>query len=143
MRRREFIKLFGGAAAAWPLVARAQQGDRMRRIGVLMAFAESDPEGLPRLAAFREELQKLGWTEARNILIDTKWLAPLDVESRQRFAKELVALQPDLILSHASDFAATNAYHPHHFSERFRSDRQRFRRELSATGRQRYRFHQS
>jgi putative ABC transport system substrate-binding protein len=102
MRRREFISLLGGAAAAssnlWPLAARAQQGGRMRRIGVLMAFAESDPETRAWVAAFREALQKLGWTEGRNIRIDTRWGA-LDTEAMQRFAKELVALQPDLILS--------------------------------------------
>jgi putative tryptophan/tyrosine transport system substrate-binding protein len=97
MRRREFITLLGGAAV-WPLDARAQQGERMRRIGVLMGYAESDPEGQASFAAFRGGLQKLGWTEGRNILTDTRWGA-LDAESRQRFAKELVALQPDLILS--------------------------------------------
>jgi len=98
MRRREFITLLGGAAAVWPLAARAQQGDQMRRIGVLMAFAESDREGQAWVAAFREGLQKLGWTEGRNIRIDTRWAAA-DAEAMQRFAKELVALQPDLILT--------------------------------------------
>jgi putative ABC transport system substrate-binding protein len=97
-RRREFIILLGGAALAWPLAARAQQPDRVRRIGVLMAFAESDPEAQAWVAAFREGLQKLGWAEGRNIRIDTRWGA-LDSDSRQRFAKELVALQPGLILS--------------------------------------------
>ncbi len=100
MRRREFITLLGGAAAAWPLAARAQQPERMRRIGVLMAYAESDREGQACVAAFREGLQKLGWTEGRNIRIDTRWATPGDAEAMQRFAKELVALQPDLILSH-------------------------------------------
>src|SRR2546430_17621146 len=76
-RRREFITLLGGAAA-WPLAARAQS-DRVRRIGVLMAYAESDPEGQAWVAAFREGLQKLGWTESRNIRIDTRWTAA-DVE---------------------------------------------------------------
>jgi putative ABC transport system substrate-binding protein len=97
MRRREFITLFGGAAAAWPLVAHAQQPDLLRRIGVLMA-AENDPEYQAFLAAFREGLQKLGWTEGRNIRIDTRWAAA-DMELMQRFAKELVALQPDLIVT--------------------------------------------
>ncbi|MEX2035638.1 MAG: ABC transporter substrate-binding protein [Xanthobacteraceae bacterium] len=72
----------------------------MRRIGVLMGFAESDPVVQAYLVAFREGLQKLGWTEGRNIRIDTRWATPSDAEARQRFAKELVALQPDLILSH-------------------------------------------
>ena len=100
MRRREFITLLGGAAAAWPLAARAQQSDEVRRIGVLMGFAESDPVVQAYLVAFREGLQKLGWAEGRNIRIDTRWATPRDAEARQRFAKELVALQPDLILSH-------------------------------------------
>jgi putative tryptophan/tyrosine transport system substrate-binding protein len=69
MKRREFISLLGGAAAAWPLVARAQQPDRMRRIGVLMNLAERDPEGQARIAAFREGLGKLGWTEGREVQI--------------------------------------------------------------------------
>jgi putative ABC transport system substrate-binding protein len=97
MRRREFIALCS-AAAAWPLSARAQQGERMRRIGVLMAYAESVPEAQAWVAAFREGLQKLGWTEGRNIRIDIRW-ATGDREAIQRFAKELVALQPDLIVS--------------------------------------------
>jgi putative ABC transport system substrate-binding protein len=99
MNRREFITLLGGAAAAWPLLARAQQPDRMRRIGVLMAHAESDPEFRAYLAAFREGLQKLGWTERRNIRVDSRWGALDDTDARQRSAKELVALQPDLILT--------------------------------------------
>ena len=102
MRRRDFIALIGGTTAAWPLAARAQQPDRMRRIGVLMAYAESDPEGQAFVAAFREGLQKLGWTEGGNIRIDTCWATP-DVQSIQRFAKELVALQPDLLLAQNTD----------------------------------------
>ena len=100
MRRREFIMLVGGAALAAPLVARAQ--DRVRRIGVLMGYAERDREAQGFAAAFREGLQKLGWTEGRNIRIDTRWAAARDAEARQRFAKELVALQPDVILSHGT-----------------------------------------
>src|SRR5262245_48322209 len=98
MRRREFITLLGGAAASWPLAVRAQQPERMRRIGVLMAVPENDHEYQAFLAAFREGLQKLGWAEGRNIRIDTRWAA-LDAEAMQRLAKELVALQPELILS--------------------------------------------
>jgi putative ABC transport system substrate-binding protein len=100
MRRREFISLLGGAATAWPLAARAQQPERMRRIGVLMGFPENDLEAQAYIAAFRDGLQKLGWTEGRNVRIDTRWATPADVDLMQRFAKELVALQPDLILSH-------------------------------------------
>src|SRR5262245_35281090 len=98
MRRREFITLLGGAAASWPLAVRAQQPERVRRIGVLMAVPENDHEYQAFLAAFREGLQKLGWAEGRNIRIDTRWAA-LDAEAMQRLAKELVALQPELILS--------------------------------------------
>jgi len=97
--RREFITLLGGAAVAWPLAARAQQPSQMHRIGVIMGYAESDAVGQAYIAAFREGLQKLGWAEGRNIRIDFRWAAASDVESMQRFAKELVALQPDLILS--------------------------------------------
>jgi putative ABC transport system substrate-binding protein len=107
MRRREFIAALGGTAAVWPLAARAQQGDRMRRIGVLMGFAESDPVAQARFAAFREGLQNLGWAEGRNIRVDTRWATPGDVESMQRCAKELVALQPELVLS--SNSPATTA----------------------------------
>jgi putative tryptophan/tyrosine transport system substrate-binding protein len=97
LKRREFITLIGGGAA-WPLAVRAQQSDGVRRIGVLMAVAESDAQYQANLAVFREGLQQVGWTEGRNIRIDVRWAA-LDVEAMQRLAKELVALQPDLILS--------------------------------------------
>src|SRR2546422_2592091 len=96
--RREFITLLSGAAAAWPLALSAQPGERMRRIGVLMAFAESDPQAQARVAAFREGLEKLGWAEGRNIRIDIRW-AMSDAPLMQRFAQELVAQQPDLVLS--------------------------------------------
>jgi putative tryptophan/tyrosine transport system substrate-binding protein len=100
--RREFITLLGGAAAAWPLAAGAQQPQQMRRIGVLMGYAESDSDARAWYAAFREVLQKLGWTQGRNTQIDTCWAAPDDAESRQRCAKEIVALQPDVILSNTT-----------------------------------------
>src|SRR6266702_41087 len=106
MRRREFITLLGGAVVSWPLAARAQQPDRVRRIGVLMGFAENDPQAQAMIAAFREELQKLGWTDGRNTRTDIRWTTPGDAEARQRFAKELVALQPDLILSHTTPTTA-------------------------------------
>ena len=105
MKRREFITLLGGAAAVWPLAARAQQGDRVKRIGVLMAYAEGDLEGEGFVAAFREGLQQLGWAEGRNIRIDLRWAAA-DEEAMQRFAQELVALQPDLILSQVTPTTA-------------------------------------
>src|SRR5260370_11297429 len=87
-----------GGGGGWARAAGTQERERMGRIGVLMGFAESDREAQSWVAAFREELGKLGWTEGRNIEIDTRW-ATADVESMQRLAKELVALQPDLILS--------------------------------------------
>ena len=105
MRRREFITLVGGVASVWPLVAWAQQDERMRRIGVLMAVPENDREYKAFLAAFREGLQKLGWVEGRNIRIDYRWGA-LDAETMQRFAKDLVALQPDLIVSQSTPTTA-------------------------------------
>ncbi len=107
MRRREFITLLGGAAAAWPLAARAQPLGGMRRIGALMGYPQSDPEGQARVAAFRDGLQKLGWTEGRNIRMDIRWTTPDDPESSTAFAKELVALQPDLLLSHGTPNTAT------------------------------------
>ena len=96
MTRRDILALLGSTVATWPLAARAQQAERIRRIGVLMGYAESDREGQTLVAAFREGLQKPGWTEGRNIRIDTRWAAG-DTEAMQRLAKELVALQPDLI----------------------------------------------
>jgi len=99
IRRREFIFTLGGVAAAWPLTSHAQQPNRVRRIGVLMSYAESDSDAQAWYAAFREGLQKLGWTEGHNTQIDTRWATPDDAESMRRFAKELVALQPDLLLS--------------------------------------------
>ena len=107
IKRREFITALGGAAATWPLAARAQQPDRVRRIGVLMGYTESDPDARAWYAAFRETLQRIGWTEGRNAQIDTRWAAPDDVESMRYFAKEIVALQPNVILS--STTPPTNA----------------------------------
>jgi len=105
MRRRDFIKAIVGSAAAWPLVARAQQDERMRRIGVLIAFAESDHEAQSWVAALREELRKLGWTDGRNIEIDTRWAAA-DVDSMKQYVKELVALQPDLMVTSSTPATA-------------------------------------
>jgi putative tryptophan/tyrosine transport system substrate-binding protein len=104
MKRREFITLLGGAAASWPLAARAQQSDRSRRVGVLMGFAEDDPEAKARLAAFRQGLEKRGWSEGRNVRIDTRF-APAGAQA-QVVAKELVALQPDVILAHSTPVTA-------------------------------------
>lgn len=103
MRRRDFITYVGGAAASWPLAARAQQpGERVRRVGLFMGYPETDQEGQACVAAFREELQKLGWAEGRNAWIEYRWATPGDAEAKQRFAKELVALQPDVIVVHST-----------------------------------------
>ena len=98
MRRREFVKSIGGAAIAWPLTARAQQGERMRRVGALIGGAESDPDFQARVAAFRQSLEKLGWSEGKNIQIDYRFTAA-NPERTESFAKELVALQPDVIFA--------------------------------------------
>jgi ABC-type uncharacterized transport system substrate-binding protein len=111
VRRRDFIKVIAGSAVAWPLAVRAQQPERMRRIGVLMGYPENDLEGPAFFAAFRQGLQKLGWIEGRNIRLDTRWAAPADAEARQRFAKELVALQPDVILSAVTPTTAALLQH--------------------------------
>src|SRR6516164_3002659 len=102
MRRREFVALLVGATTTWPLAARAQQADRIGKIGVLMGWPESDPEAQSERAAFVQELQKLGWADGRNLRIDTRWAAPADPESMHRLAKELVALRPDLLLSQST-----------------------------------------
>src|SRR5262249_50741527 len=101
IRRREFITLLGGAVAAWPLAAAAQQPQKMRRIGVLINTAADDPEGQSRVAAFLQGLQELGWTDGRNVRIDTRWVAG-DAARGRSYAAELVALAPDVILASAS-----------------------------------------
>jgi putative ABC transport system substrate-binding protein len=101
MKRREFITLVGSAAAVWPLAARAQQGERMRRIGVLINFASDDVEGQARLTAFREGLRQLGWTEGGNVRIDTRWAAG-DPDRYRQYVAELLALAPDVILAISS-----------------------------------------
>jgi putative ABC transport system substrate-binding protein len=97
MRRREFITLFGGATAAWPLTVRAQQGERIRRVGVLMSNAESDPAAQSYLAAFRGALAKLKWTDGSNLRIELR-SGTVDPDRIKTFAKELVDLRPDAIL---------------------------------------------
>ncbi len=101
MRRREFMTLIGGAAVAWPLAARAQQPERMRRIGMLMPAAADDPEFQTRIGAFLQGLQQLGWTIGRNVRIETRW-AGVNADAIRRHAAELVAVAPDVILAHGS-----------------------------------------
>jgi putative ABC transport system substrate-binding protein len=98
VRRREFITLLGGAAVAWPLAARAQQPERMRRIGVLMNRVADDPEAQARLKAFVQGLQQLGWAEGRNARMEVRSTAGV-AANLHRYAAELVALMPDVILA--------------------------------------------
>src|SRR5262249_60327955 len=104
LRRRELITVLGGAAA-WPLAARAQQTERMRRIGVLMGQLESDPETPPRVAAFRQALGKFGWSEGRNVAIDFRWGGG-DANRMRLHAKELIGARPDAVVADSSPAAA-------------------------------------
>src|SRR5215831_14163275 len=97
-RRRDFIKVIAGSASAWPLLARAQQGERVRHIGVLISLAADDKEGQARLAAFLQGLQELGWIDGRNVRVDTRWGGG-DGERARKYIAELVALTPDVILA--------------------------------------------
>jgi putative tryptophan/tyrosine transport system substrate-binding protein len=105
MRRREFIKLLGGAAVAWPIAAHAQQGERVRRIGVLLPATADDPRFQTLIGAFLQGLALLGWVLGRNVQIHTRWATPNAAEIR-RYAGELVALAPDVILAHGSGATA-------------------------------------
>ena len=101
MKRREFITLLGGAAAAWPLAARAQRPDRMRRIGVLMHLAADDAEAQRRIGVFLQGLQEAGWAVGRNVDIDVRWAAG-EADRFRRYAVELIALMPDVVLASAT-----------------------------------------
>src|SRR5260370_10197910 len=99
MRRREFRTLVGGGAAAWPLAARAQQGDRIRRVGMLLAFTENDPDMRARISAFRQRFTDLGWTDGRNVRIDYRFSGS-DIERLRANAKELLPFAPDIMVAH-------------------------------------------
>src|SRR6516162_5346803 len=99
--RRNFLATLGGAAAAWPLAARAQQGGGMRRIGVLMNLAADDPEAQRRMNAFVQALQQLGWTDGRNVRIDARWSVG-EPERRRKNAAEVVGMTPDVIVAEGS-----------------------------------------
>src|SRR5262245_31823380 len=105
-RRREFITLVGGAAAAWPLAARAQQGARVRRVGVLMSAVEGDQRGLESITAFAQGLAELGWIVGRNVRIEYRWGAG-DLDRFRRYAAELIALSPDVVLATAGSIVGT------------------------------------
>jgi putative ABC transport system substrate-binding protein len=107
VNRREFITLIGGAAAAWPLAAHAQQPERMRRIGVLMYGNENDYDYKARLSGFMQSLAKSGWADSRNLLVDVRWTAA-NLDLVRRHAKELVALKPDVLV--ATSTPATAAF---------------------------------
>jgi putative ABC transport system substrate-binding protein len=106
VRRREFIKAAAGSVAGWPLAARAQQGDRVRSLAVLMSVEESDPEAKAQLSGFTEALTQLGWTEGRNLRMEVRWGGSSDVNRARSLAKELVALKPDVILSQGTPVTA-------------------------------------
>ena len=97
MRRRTFIAALGGAAA-WPLVAHAQQGERVRRIGLLMNFPEADTEGNARLVAFLQRMRELGWSDGHNLKLEARW-SGADIDQMRTFAREIVVRQPDLIVA--------------------------------------------
>src|SRR5262245_47909621 len=105
MRRREFIKVIGGLGVGWPLASRAQQTERVRRIGVLMPIAADDPEGKARLTAFQQGLQQLGWTDGRNVRIETRW-SKGNADETRKYAAELATLSPDVILATGSNTVA-------------------------------------
>jgi ABC-type uncharacterized transport system substrate-binding protein len=105
MRRREFIAVFGGVVAVWPMAARAQQHEQMRRIGVLVGFAESDPESPARLAAFRQSLERLGWKEGHNVRVEYRWGAG-DPTRMRAHAKELIGTTPDVLVAESTPATA-------------------------------------
>ena len=145
MRRREFITLLGGAAAGWPLAAHAQQGERMRRIGVLMGLVASDPEAQSRVAAFEHGLRELGWVKGRNLRIEYRWAGGGDDVLRNH-ASELIAMAPDVILANSTPVTAAAAEAEPDRANRVhagdRPGRRRPRAEPGASGRQCHRLHQ-
>jgi putative ABC transport system substrate-binding protein len=142
MRRREFITLIGGVAVGWPLAALAQRPERIRRIGVLMNFRANDPEGQARVTAFVQGLQKLGWTEGRNVRFDIRWAEDV-TDGYRRYSEELVELNPDVILASASPSVAAPG-HPKRANcvcECRRPGRCRVHHQLGTAGRQQHRIY--
>jgi putative ABC transport system substrate-binding protein len=113
MDRRAFMAVVSGSMLATSLAVEGQQAGRLRRIGMLMGYAETDPDAQANVEAFREGLQKLGWVDGRNIRIDIRWPIPADLESMQRLARELVALEPEVLLSHITPTTAALLKHTH------------------------------
>ena len=144
MQRRNFIKLIGGAAAAgWPLAVRAQQPERVRRIGVLIPFTADDPEAQARIAVLEQSLRQLGWTVGQNLQIEQR-LSGGEAASIRRAAAELVALGPDVLLVIGNTTASLllQATQPSRVREFGRPGRRRLRSKPSSTGGQRHRFHE-
>src|SRR5262249_53214786 len=139
--RRKFLATLGGTAA-WPLAARAQQSERMRRIGVLTDQAENDPEGQARIAAFLQGLAQLGWIDGRNVRIDTRW--PTSMQEVRKYSAELVGLAPDVLPRNRqrkpSRFSGSDQDRGYRVRERRGPGRWRLCRELGAARRQRYRI---
>ena len=144
IRRREFISLLGGAAAAWPLAAQAQQAERVRRIGVLMSFGADDLEGRTRLTAFLEALQQFGWTDGRTVRIDIRWGGP-NADDIRKLAAELVKLAPDVILTSSSVVTFSNAagdpYHSDCVHDCYRPGWRWLCRQSGTAGRQCHRLY--
>jgi putative tryptophan/tyrosine transport system substrate-binding protein len=141
MRRREFITLLGGAAAVWPLVARAQSNP-VRRIGVLMNAAATETVPQSYVAAFVQGLRQLGWAEGQNFRIDVRWNAG-DAQLARIYAAQLVGLMPDVILTASTttdDLPASHQHHPSRVRAGLRSGRARLRCERGKTRRQPHRF---
>src|SRR5215831_9874149 len=139
MKRREFITLVGGAAA-WPLAARAQQSERMRRVGVLTAFAENDRDAQAYTTAFRQALEKLGWAAGRNVRIDYRW-GGAEPERIRTYAVELVGLKPDVILAVTAQALQPLQKVTSSIPIVGRSDRQRLRHKHGASGWQHHWIH--
>ena len=144
MRRRNFIAGLASTTAAWPLAAHAQRADHARRIGVLMAYTSTDREGQALLSEFTRHLAEFGWTEGRNVRIDVRWGAS-DVDLQRTFAKELIGLQPDVLLASSTPTTAALAREtqtiPIVFALCRRPDRLALRREPVPSWRQPYWVH--
>ena len=140
MRRRDFIKVVAGSASSWPLAVRAQQGERMRRIGVLMGFAEGDATAESWLAAFRGALTQLGWSEGNNLRIEIRWGAA-NPDKIRTLAKELVDLRPDAIFNQTTPVTDALARVTQTIPIVFVYVADPLRREPRASGQEHHRFH--
>jgi len=138
--RRELLVALGGAAAAWPRAARAQQGERMRHVAFLHPYTENDPEVLGRVVAFRQGLEALGWTENRNIRIEHRYSGG-DLGQIQAYATELVRSAPDLIVSSGTPITTGDRHHPDCFQRRQRSGWTGLRGDPVASRQQYHRLH--